>query len=158
MAIRIDDFTDQDFDLEQREWTESLDSIYERYGASGVREVLRRLQNHALGKDIVLNEATLNTPYRNTIPVTEQPPYPGNIALEDRIEKIIRWNAAAMVVRAADSGSGVGGHIATYTSAATMMEVGFHHPLNFAKTDFVGSGNFCIPFPNAQACVLVGSW
>ena len=116
-----------DWDIERQDWLESIDYIHRQYGEAGVRDILRTLQNHILTRDIALNEATLNTPYRNTISPAEEPLYPGNITLEENIEKLIRWNAAAMVVRASDQGSGVGGHIATYTSAATMMEVGFHH-------------------------------
>ena len=127
MAANQDDVTQADWELEKHEWLESIDSVYERYGAGGVREMLRLLQNHALGRDIRLNEATLNTPYRNTIPPSRQPVYPGDLEIERKIENLLRWNAAAMVVRAADSGSGVGGHIATYLSAATMVETGFHH-------------------------------
>ena len=116
-----------DWALEEREWLESLDSVHERYGEAGVRELLSALQNHLLARDIQVNDAPLNTPYRNTISPGAEPVYPGDIELEERIEKLLRWNAAAMVVQAADSGSGVGGHIATYTSAATMIEVGMNH-------------------------------
>ena len=66
------------------------------------------------------------------------PPIPGNIELERRIENIIRWNAVAMVLQAYDSGSGVGGHIATYLSAATMMEVGFNHVFRAASEHYGG--------------------
>ena len=90
-------------------------------------EILRSLQNHVLGLNISLDEATLNTPYRNTIAPDAQPVYPGNIELEEKIEKLLRWNAIAMVLRAQDKGIGVGGHIATYASCATMLEVGFNH-------------------------------
>lgn len=112
---------------DKQEWLESIAYIHQAYGPDGVKEILRALQNYVLGAGIVLNEATLNTPYRNTIHVSEQPLYPGDLALEQRIEAIIRWNALAMVVQAADSGTGVGGHIATYASAATLSEVGFNH-------------------------------
>ena len=112
---------------DKQEWLESIAYIHQEYGPDGVKEILRSLQNYVLGAGIVLNEATLNTPYRNTIHVSEQPGYPGDLSLEQRVEAIIRWNAMAMVVQAADSGSGVGGHIATYASAATLMEVGFNH-------------------------------
>ena len=109
------------------EWTESIDSIHREFGESGVREILRSLQDHVLSLNIALDEATLNTPYVNTINVSSQPRYPGNLDLEERIEQINRWNAIAMVLQAQDRGDGVGGHIATYASCATMMEVGFNH-------------------------------
>src|SRR3989338_3019166 len=70
---------------------------------------------------------TFNTPYLNTIPPEEEPVYPGDYHLERRIKSLIRWNAMAMVVRANLEASGIGGHIATYASAATLYEVGVNH-------------------------------
>ncbi len=90
------------WDIERQEWLESIDYIHQRYGEAGVKEILRTLQNHILAQDISLNEATLNTLYRNTISPAEEPLSPGNIQIEENIEKFIRWNAAAMVVRATD--------------------------------------------------------
>jgi pyruvate dehydrogenase complex dehydrogenase (E1) component len=78
---------------DKAEWAESLDAIVEQYGAAGAREILRSLQNHVLGLNIPLDEATLNTPYRNTITLDAQPAYPGDIALEEKLEKVLRWNA-----------------------------------------------------------------
>ena len=63
---------------DRQEWIAALDDIYREHGEAGVRDVLRALQNHALTRGIPLSEATLNTPYVNTIPPSEQPPYPGN--------------------------------------------------------------------------------
>ena len=137
-----------DWESERQEWVDSLRSIEARHGASGVKEILRLLQDHALSRDIQLNEATLNTPYRNTISPRDEPAYPGDIQLEDRVEKVLRWNAAAMVMRAADSGTGVGGHIATYASAATMMEVGFNHAFRARSDDY--GGDLVIPQPHAS--------
>jgi len=124
--------------IEKQEWLESLVALQREHGNGKVRELLRALQNHALKSGIPLEEATLNTPYRNTIPVQNQPAYPGDIEMEQRIENINRWNAMAMVLRANDSGAGVGGHIATYASAATMMEVGFNHFFRNRGDDFGG--------------------
>lgn len=118
---------DNDWRLERQEWVESLAAVRRCHGDNRVRALLRELQQHAEASGISFLEATLNTPYRNTIPVQDQPAYPGDIELEQRIENIHRWNAMAMVLKANDSGSGVGGHIATYASAATAMEVGFNH-------------------------------
>src|SRR5206468_7258010 len=70
---------------------------------------------------------TSNTPYINTIPAHKQPPFPGNREIERRIKSIIRWNAMAMVIRANRVESGIGGHISTYASAATLFEIGFNH-------------------------------
>lgn len=132
---------------DKKEWLESIDYIREIYGDEGVREILRSLQDHILGLNVSLDEATLNTPYINTIPVTEQPAYPGDIELEKRIENIVRWNAMAMVLQAQDEGTGVGGHIATYTSAATMLEVGFNHFFKAKSEDY--SGDIVMPQPHA---------
>ncbi|MEY8194710.1 MAG: pyruvate dehydrogenase (acetyl-transferring), homodimeric type, partial [Cycloclasticus sp.] len=117
----------ESIDIDKQEWQESIDYIYREYGETGVREILRAVQERALSAGVSLNEATLNSPYINTIALGEQPAYPGDIALEKKIENINRWNAMAMVLQGADSGLGVGGHIATYASAATMMEVGYNH-------------------------------
>ncbi len=112
---------------ELQEWLDALESVLRCQGPERAKDMLRQLQDHLLRGGVNLGEATLNTPYRNTISVAEQPAYPGNIELEKKVENLIRWNAMAMVLQAVDSGSGVGGHIATYTSAATMLEVGFNH-------------------------------
>ena len=138
---------DDDFSLELGEWKEALDSVYTRHGAFGVRELLRAVQNHALSRDVRLSEATLNTPYRNTIPPAEEPVYPGDLEIEASLERWMRWNAAAMVARASDRGAGVGGHIATYASAATMLETGFHHI--FRARDEKYGGDLIIPQPHA---------
>ena len=126
-----------DWDTEQREWVEALAGVLDQRGADGAKALLARLQHELSQKGIVLTDAALNTPYKNTIPLASQPPYPGDIELESRIEDILRWNAAAMVLQAYDSGSGVGGHIATYLSASTMMEVGLNHVFR-ARSDSYG--------------------
>ena len=112
---------------ELQDWLDALDALYREKGEEAIRDIMRTLQSHALNKGVQLNEATLNTPYVNTIHWSRQPPYPGDLEIEKKIENIIRWNAMAMVLQANDKGAGVGGHIATYASAATQMEVGFHH-------------------------------
>ena len=138
------------------EWRDSLDYIHATFGAAGVQELLRALQNRALSQGVVLSEATLNTPYVNTIAPGDQPIYAGDVELEKRIENIIRWNAMAMVLRASDNGSGVGGHIATYASAATMMEVGFHHFFRARSTDY--GGDLVIPQPHAAPGVYARAY
>jgi pyruvate dehydrogenase E1 component len=112
---------------EQQEWVDALDDVLRARSPEQVRALMARLQTHLSHRGLVLTEAALNTPYKNTIDLRHQPAYPGDLDLETRIGNIIRWNAVAMVLQAYDSGSGVGGHIATYLSAATMMEVGFNH-------------------------------
>jgi len=113
-------------ELENKEWLESLDNVYESQGAERVCELLRRLQLRAQQKCVDIN-FTANTPYINTIPVGRQPAYPGSREIERRIKSIIRWNAMAMVVRANREESGIGGHISTFASSATLYEVGFNH-------------------------------
>jgi pyruvate dehydrogenase E1 component len=139
---------EQSMTEDNREWLESLDYIHQAFGPAGVRVILRNLQNHALERGINLNEATLNTPYINTIPPVKQPVYPGDIELEKRIENIVRWNAMAMVLQAYDSGSAVGGHIATYASAATMLETGFNHFFRAGSDDY--GGDLVLPQPHAS--------
>jgi pyruvate dehydrogenase E1 component len=136
-----------DFELEKREWLDALDSLYARHGRAGVTELLSAVRNHAIAGNRATWDASLNTPYRNTIAPEDEPRYPGNIEIETRLENIHRWNAMAMVVRAADSGSGVGGHIATYSSCATMLEVGFQHFFR-ARTDAYG-GDLVVVQPHA---------
>ncbi len=113
-------------DLETRDWLDSLDDVLQRHGPDRAQGILRELQLHAQ-KSGVRMPFSANTPYINTIPASEQPPYPGNREIERRIKSIIRWNAMAMVVRANREEEGIGGHISTYASAATLYEVGFNH-------------------------------
>lgn len=127
-----------DWSLEQQEWQDALTSLIRERGPEQTAQLLGLLRETAQKAGLAESAATLNTPYRNTIPVAAQPPYPGNIDLEVRLENIFRWNAAAMVLQAQDSGAGVGGHIATYASASTMMEVGFNHIFRAASADYGG--------------------
>ena len=121
------DMDDNDWPLEKQEWLDSLWSVYRSHGDERVAELLALLQDRAMRAGLDVTASTLNTPYRNTIPAELQPPYPGDVAIEQRIENILRWNAMALVLRANDAGTGVGGHIATYASTATLLEVGFNH-------------------------------
>ncbi len=122
---------------ETREWVESLDYALERHGPDRVRFLLERLREwtYRAGVEVPFNA---NTPYINTIPVEQQPPYPGNREIERRIKSMIRWNAMAMVVRANREYDGIGGHISTYASAATLLEVGFDHFFRGKEEGFVG--------------------
>ena len=116
-----------EWELEQQEWLEAIEAVRRERGVDDVKALIQRLQHELSSQGVLFPDAAMNTPYKNTISLAEQPHYPGNIELETRLENIIRWNAVAMVLQAFDSGSGVGGHIATYLSASTMMEVGFNH-------------------------------
>ena len=112
--------------VESLEWLESLDYVLQTSGPGRVRQLIAQLQAHARGKGVRLPFAE-NTPYINTIPPDQQPPYPGSDELEHRIRNIIRWNAMAMVVRANTADKSLGGHIATYASVCNLYEVGFNH-------------------------------
>src|SRR5258707_11106996 len=113
-------------DVEIQEWLESLDSVLESSGPEVAAEIMERLRAHATVNGIDL-PFTANTPYANTIPVRLEPLFPGSQEIERRIKSLVRWNAMAMVVRANREEHGIGGHISTYASAATLYEVGFNH-------------------------------
>lgn len=113
-------------EIETREWLYSLDYVLEHGGPERVVELLQQLQvrAHKAGVQIPFSA---NTPYINTIPREKQPPFPGNREIERRIKSLIRWNAMAMVVKANKEENGIGGHISTYASVATLFEIGFNH-------------------------------
>jgi len=111
---------------ETNDWLQSLDAVLEHHGGDRARFLVSRLIEKLFQKGVPL-PFSANTPYINTIPRAKQPPYPGDRAIERRIKSIIRWNALAMVVKANMQHSGIGGHISTYASAATLLEVGFNH-------------------------------
>lgn len=125
-------------DIELQEWLESMESLLRTEGPERAKVVFRALADYLSDEDVIVEDATLNTHYRNTIPLEQEPAYPGEIELEERIEQILRWNAMAVVLRAYDSGTNVGGHIGTYASAATMMEVGLNHFFRNRTDDYGG--------------------
>jgi pyruvate dehydrogenase E1 component len=111
---------------ETAEWLESLDYVLESKGPERVQQLLSALEAsaHRNGVDLPF---TATTPYVNTIPRDKQPAYPGNRELERRIKSIVRWNAMAMVTRANRDYAGIGGHISTFASSATLYEVAMNH-------------------------------
>lgn len=111
---------------ETREWVDSLQSLITNEGEARAEFILQQLFDAARRscRGLKFNAATA---YTNTIPLAEQPPYPGDVALEERITALVRWNALAMVVRANREHPELGGHIATYASAANLFEVGLNH-------------------------------
>ncbi len=111
---------------ETSEWLESLDQVLDEAGPDRAAYLLTRLLNRASHFGVSV-PSQINTPYVNSIPVHEEVPYPGDRALERRIKSIIRWNAAAMVVRANKYDPNIGGHISTFASLAAISEVGFNH-------------------------------
>ncbi len=111
---------------ETREWLEALDALVESEGPERATYVLKQLLQHARRRRVPLPQV-LNTPYLNTISLGEQAPFPGNLEIEQRLSALVRWNALAMVVRANQASAELGGHIASYASAADLFEVGFNH-------------------------------
>jgi pyruvate dehydrogenase E1 component len=112
--------------LEKREWLESLDYVLQRGGPDRVVRLLEALNVHARQQGVTL-PFTANTPYINTIGPEAEVPIPGRMELERRIKSLVRWNALAMVVKANRTEEGIGGHISTFASAATLYEIGFNH-------------------------------
>ncbi len=116
-----------DIDAEEtKEWLESLDAVVERSGRHRARYLMLALLQRARQRQVGV-PSLRSTDYINTIPPEAEPWFPGDEELERRIRRIIRWNAAIMVHRAQRPGIGVGGHISTYASSASLYEVGFNH-------------------------------
>src|ERR671922_1176341 len=111
---------------ETREWLDAFDVLVETEGRERATFLLRKLLDHARAKRVPL-PPVLNTPYKNSVALAHQPQFPGNLELESRLSAIVRWNALAMVVRANRAHPELGGHIASYASAADLFEVGFNH-------------------------------
>jgi pyruvate dehydrogenase E1 component len=112
--------------LEQREWRESLDYVIQQGNRGRVHRLLSSLRHHAQTQGVALPFSAI-TAYVNTIRPEDEVPLPGSQEIERRIKSLIRWNAMAMVVRANRVSDGIGGHISTYASAATLYEVAFNH-------------------------------
>ncbi len=111
---------------ETAEWMEALEQVIDDAGPDRAAYLLQRLTERAQANGAEM-PIQLNTPYVNTIRPEEEAPYPGDRAMERRIKSLIRWNAMAMVVRQNKYDAGIGGHISTYASLATLLEVGFNH-------------------------------
>jgi pyruvate dehydrogenase E1 component len=120
-------------------WDESLQSVFElaleNQGPERTAKLLEKLANQL--RSVPQPAAGLTTPYANTIPVEQQPQYPGDWRVERRIKSLMRWNAMAMVVKA-NSTTNVGGHISTFASAATLYEIGFNHFFRGSTENFPG--------------------
>src|SRR5690606_36061827 len=126
---------------ETRDWLESLDAAVQHQGKDRARFLLKRVLDQAR-RQRVAPSRPLTTDFVNTIPVEEEPPFPGDQWMEKRIRRIIRWNAMAMVYRANMNFSGIGGHLSTYASSATLYEVGFNHFFKGAGLDGPGDPVF----------------
>ncbi|MEY8264453.1 MAG: pyruvate dehydrogenase (acetyl-transferring), homodimeric type [Bermanella sp.] len=118
---------DQDPDTtETQEWLDSIDSVIREHGIERARFLLKTLAERATRNGLPL-PYSYTTPYRNSIPLTEEVKMPGDLFLERRIRSLIRWNALAMVLRANESGDDLGGHISSFSSSATLYDVGFNY-------------------------------
>ncbi len=124
-------------EIEIKEWLSSLEYVLRHGSHEQAQKILAQLQIRAQEAGVTL-PFTVNTPYVNTIHKSKEPPYPGNRDLERRIKSIIRWNAMAMVVRGNRAENGIGGHISTYASSATLVEVGFNHFFRARNENFCG--------------------
>ena len=125
----IDGFAHQLPDIdpdETEEWLDSLDAVVDQRGGPRAQYLMARLLQRARERSIG-TAASVSTPYVNTIPANQEPWFPGDEDLERRIRRYIRWNAAAMVIRANKHADGIGGHLSTFASSAALYEVGYNH-------------------------------
>ncbi len=156
VTSQVDQLPDWDTE-ETAEWQASLDAVVRNAGPDRAVYLLRRVHEYAARSGLALPRL-LSSDYINTIPASAQPVFPGDVAMESRITAVNRWNAAAMVTRG--SRLGLGGHIATYASAAWLYEVGFNH--FFQGKDGEGSAISCtcrgMPRPaSTPACSWKGA-
>ncbi|NDD65137.1 MAG: pyruvate dehydrogenase (acetyl-transferring), homodimeric type, partial [Acidobacteria bacterium] len=126
---------------ETSEWLEAWDQILGDDQPARAAWLLKQLSDRARAVGVKI-PIQFNTPYCNTIPPGEEVPYPGDLEIERRIKSVIRWNAMAMVVGQNKKDAGIGGHIATYASVATLMEVGFNH---FFRGSITGPSGESLP-------------
>ncbi|WP_028354300.1 alpha-ketoglutarate dehydrogenase [Bordetella petrii] len=122
---------------ETAEWREALESLVQQAGTPRAGYVLEQVLAHAAALGVRAAGQTRSA-YLNTIPLRDEPPFPGDLAIEERIASINRWNALAMVVRANQAHGELGGHIASYASAADLFEVGFNHFFRAPTAEFAG--------------------
>ena len=133
--------------VETKEWLEALASLIKYEGKERAQFILDALLQEAKRNGVQIGIDKLTTPYVNTIPKDQEPAYPGDLALEATIEALIRWNAIAMVIKAKNEAGGVGGHLSSYASIATMYEVGINHFFHGSTKESLGdlslfSGSF----------------
>ena len=134
MATKIDESVKQDLTAEIAEWIEAFDDVIAADWEQGA-DLLDKLRTRAREAGVPV-ASELTTPYLNTIPKHDEVEYPGDRNLERRIEALIRWNAMAMVHGQNKKDAGIGGHISTYSSLATLLEVGFNH---FFRAKYAGA-------------------
>jgi pyruvate dehydrogenase E1 component len=124
--------------VETSEWLDSLDAVVHAKGPLRARFILAKLMQRAHETRLGVPGA-VTTPYVNTIPLEEQPDFPGDVEMEQRIRRFVRWNAAVMVIKANHREKGIGGHLSTFASSATLYEIGFNH--FFRGKDHPGGGD-----------------
>ena len=112
--------------IETREWVDSFDAVVTEHGADRARFLMAKLLERAHETSIGV-PGSITTPYINTISAEDQPEFPGDETIERRIRRFIRWNAAVMVIKANHREKGIGGHLSTFASSATLYEIGFNH-------------------------------
>ena len=123
---------------ETQEWLDALTSLVKYEGKERAQFILKKLLEEAEKQGVESGITQLVTPYCNTIPTDKEPNYPGDLDLEAVIEAYIRWNAIAMVIKAKKEAGGVGGHLSSYASIATLYEVGLNHFFRGATKDALG--------------------
>ena len=119
------------------EWLEALRSVVDAHGVERARMLLHEIMAEAEGLSIPILPPS-RTPYLNSIAIEQQPPYPGNLELEERVQNTVLWNAAVMVSDANRRIDGIGGHISTYASSSTLYEVGFNHVFRGKEHNGIG--------------------
>jgi pyruvate dehydrogenase E1 component len=139
MTTKLETPAQVDFTAEVSEWIEAFDEVVANDWEQSA-ELLEALRTRAREAGVPV-ASELTTPYLNTIPKHDEVPYPGNRPLERRIEALIRWNAMAMVHRQNKKDAGIGGHISTYSSLATLLEVGFNHFFHAKYPSASGKGD-----------------
>ncbi|MCB1587862.1 MAG: pyruvate dehydrogenase (acetyl-transferring), homodimeric type, partial [Xanthomonadales bacterium] len=141
--------------IETQEWLEAFDAVVREHGQTRAQYLFDRLADHAQTRGVQSSRARI-TPYRNSIGLEAQPPYPGDLALEARLGAAIRWNALAMVMRANRQAPELGGHLASYASAADLFEVGFHH--HFKGPDHPDGGDLVYFQPHSAPGVYASAY
>ena len=122
---------------ETQEWLDALDAVVKHEGPDRAAYLLRRLSEQAVMRETRLPMA-ITTPFRNTIPPALEKRMPGDLFMERRIRSLVRWNALAMVMRANDNNEGLGGHISSFSSSATLYDVGYNYFFRGSDGDHLG--------------------
>src|SRR5260370_25304418 len=139
MTTKLEDAAKQDFAAEMSEWIEAFDDVGAQDGEQGA-ELVGALRTRAREAGVP-TPGEMTTPYRNTIPKHDEVPYPGDRKLEKRVESLLRWNAMAMVHGQNKKDPGIGGHILTYLSLATVLEGGVNYFFHAKDSGGVGGGD-----------------